>query len=381
MATIISICPYCGIGGVRATQASIGASATCPKCKSSFTVMPSDGLPGWAKEPQPTATEPRPPSSTTEETRPAAAIGMADITEPSPILSVEDRPKTKSKPATELIPEPEAEQDRASVPADMGLVVALVALTLVGVAVVASQFPYGRVVAALLAGLGLAGGIASLGAEGRAKLAGGLAILLHALFLLTVLLLPSWLSLDPWRAPTTDNRPVGPVSVEHGTGRLTPVSAADWIDASKYSWEHRDVRVTVRGVFIGPVDLLGPKDAKRTTKESYVSLRLRIANSGVEREIPLAGWAAGQGAGAVRVTDPSGNVLKPATFEENRQPDRGKPADHLFPGNSSEPRMIFAAPTEKAEWLHVQLPGSALGLTEDVRFLIGAGFLTRATKP
>src|SRR5689334_13075142 len=116
MATIISICPYCGIGGVRAPQASIGASATCPKCKSSFTVMPSDGLPGWAKEPPPPAAEP-PPSSSTQETKPAAAIGTADVTEPSPILSVEDRPKRKSKPAPAFAPEPESESDHSSVPA------------------------------------------------------------------------------------------------------------------------------------------------------------------------------------------------------------------------------------------------------------------------
>jgi hypothetical protein len=254
-------------------------------------------------------------------------------------------------------------------------------LTLVGIAVVASQFSYGRIVAAVVAGLGLAGGVASLGAEGRAKLAGGLAIVLHCLILLTVLLLPSWLSLDPWRGPPTDNRPDGPVSVEHGTGRLTPVSASEWVDASKYSWEDKDVRITVRTASIGPVELVGPKDAKRPTKEQYFGLRLRIVNSGVEREIPLSGWAAGQGAGMVRVTDPSGHVLKPATFEENRQPERGKPVEHLFPGNSSEPRLIFAAPTAKAEWLHVQLPGSALGLTEDVKFLVGGAFLTRATKP
>lgn len=378
MATIISICPYCGIGGVRAPQASIGASATCPKCKSSFTVMPSDGLPGWAKEPPLPAAEPL-SSSSTQETKPAAAIGMADITEPSPILPVEER--SKSKPAPAFTPEPESESDHSSVPADLGLVVALAALTLVGIAVVASQFSYGRVVAAVLAGLGLAGGVASLGAEGRAKLAGSVAIVLHSLILLAVLLLPSWLSLDPWRTPPTDNRPEGPVSLEHGTGRLTPVSAADWIDASKYSWEDKDVRVTVRGAFIGPVELVGPKEAKRPTKESYVSIRLRIVNAGVEREIPLSGWAAGHGAGTVRVTDPSGNVLKPATFEENRQPDRGKPIERLLPGNSSEPRLIFAAPTTKVEWLHVQLPGAALGLSEDVKFQIGGGFLTRAATP
>ena len=126
--------------------------------------MPSDGLPGWAKEEQPQPAESPSPSPSTEETRPAAAIGMADITEPSPILPTRERPKKKAKPLPALVPESEPDEpDHASVSADLGLVVALAALTLVGIAVVASQFSYGRVVAAVLAGLGLAGGVASLG--------------------------------------------------------------------------------------------------------------------------------------------------------------------------------------------------------------------------
>lgn len=101
MATIVAICPYCRAGGVRAPQASVGASATCPKCKSSFTVMPSDGLPGWAKEPQPAKvsgahTPVAEPPKPTDETKPVAAMGMADVTEPSPILPHDERVKVKS---------------------------------------------------------------------------------------------------------------------------------------------------------------------------------------------------------------------------------------------------------------------------------------------
>jgi hypothetical protein len=205
---------------------------------------------------------------------------------------------------------------------------------------------------------------------------------LHALILLIVILLPSWLSLDPWRGPATVNeRPDGPVALEHGTGKFTAVSQADWIDASKYSWEHKDVRVTVRSAFIGPVELTGPKDAKRTPKDQYLRLRLRVANSGVAREITLSSWATGQGADSIRVSDPSGKALKPATFEENWQPDRGKPSDRLFPGKASEPHLIFVAPNGKVDWLRVQLPGSAFGMSEKIKFQIGSGFLSRNAAP
>ena len=267
MPTIVAICPYCRAGGVRAPQLAVGASATCPKCKSSFTVMPSDGLPGWAKEPQGSSVAPQ--VAPVEETKPAAAMGMADVTEPSPLLPVDERPKPRAtkNPAAAPAVEEESDPDDTAEPANIGLVVALVALILVGVAVVASQFPYGRIIATVIAIVGLVGGLSSLGAEGRAKQAGGLAIGLHALVLLFVLLLPSWLRLDPWTGAEVDEGPQGPVAKEHQSGRTQALSQADWIDASRSSWEFKDLRVTVRSAYIGPVELLGPKDIKRTPKE------------------------------------------------------------------------------------------------------------------
>src|SRR6188472_3377925 len=79
MTTIVAMCPYCRAGGVRAPATAVGALATCPKCRSSFTVIPSD-------EPLPGATGPsaNPPVGG-GETRPAAAL--PDVTEPSPVLT------------------------------------------------------------------------------------------------------------------------------------------------------------------------------------------------------------------------------------------------------------------------------------------------------
>src|SRR5262245_37369789 len=220
MPTIVAICPYCSAGGVRAPESAVGASATCPKCGSSFTVMPSDQVPSWASgtpaagggtAPNPTPA-PGPTAAPSAETLPAAA--MPDVTEPSPVSPDEEKPKRKAKPAPAA--GAETEPPAPAEPADVGLVLALVALILVGVAVVASQFPFGRFIAAVVAGLGLAGGLASLGAEGRARLYGGLAAGLHFLILVVVLLLPSWLNLDPWRGSPTEE-PKGPQAVEHGS--------------------------------------------------------------------------------------------------------------------------------------------------------------------
>ena len=38
---IIAVCPYCQIGRVRAPERAVGATANCPRCHSSFTVVDS----------------------------------------------------------------------------------------------------------------------------------------------------------------------------------------------------------------------------------------------------------------------------------------------------------------------------------------------------
>lgn len=390
MATIVAICPYCRAGGVRAPQSSVGASAVCPKCKSNFTVMPSDGLPGWAKEPQSakasgTHTPVDEPPKPIDETKPVAAMGSADVTEPSPILPFDERAKvkTKSKPKADPVPVvPEPEPHETAEPADMGLVVALGALILVGVATIVSQVPYGRFAAVGIAAVGLLGGLASLGAEGRAKIAGGIAIGLNLFVLVLVLFLPSWLNLDPWRGPASDDTLKGPYVLEHGTGAHKSLSPTDWIEAGNSSWEFKDVRVTVRSAFVGPVELRGPKDAKKTTKEPYFQLLLQVANTGVERQLDLSGWASGQSLDAVLVTDSSGKQLKLATFEDGWLPDRGKPAERVLPGKTSDVRLIFASPSAKVDSFRLQLPGAAIGMAkEEIKFRIGSSFPSRSAVP
>jgi hypothetical protein len=156
-----------------------------------------------------------------------------------------------------------------------------------------------------------------------------------------------------------------------------PLSAGDWVEASRSSWEFDDLRITVTST-VGPVELIGPKDAKRTTKEHYFQLTVRVANTGARRQIPLSGWAAGQNTEGVRVTDSAGKVLTPATFEGGFAPENGRPVSQAMPGHASEARMIFTAPTPKSEFVRVQLPGAGVGVTDEIKFRVGAlGLLPR----
>src|SRR5262245_53803782 len=95
MPKIIAICPYCRRGGVRAQATAIGASAHCPKCKSSFTVLPEDNPPDWAAKANAEA-EFFYQSSPLAETR--AAKSLPDRTEPSPIATAEAPPRPKKRP-------------------------------------------------------------------------------------------------------------------------------------------------------------------------------------------------------------------------------------------------------------------------------------------
>ncbi len=384
MPTIIAICPYCRAGGVRASDSAIGASANCPKCKSSFTVMPEDDLPEWAAKAKPDATsfsapspeKSKPKSSPLEET--SSAASMADVTEPSPVLPAEPKPKAAAAPQPALprvAPVPAAAEsseapEPAAPPPDMSLVFALVALVLVGPAMLISQVPYGRAIALVVVVIGFVAGLLSLGGEGRAKSVGGLAMGLHVFAAIFLLFLPSWLGLDDWRG-TPEEEPKKPVIREHGTGMALPLVEGGWVEASNSSWEFADLRITMRSA-LGPVELHGPKDAKRMTKEPYLQLTVQVANIGADRAIPLSGWAAGQGAEGVRVVDSGGRTLTPATFEAGWAPERGRPATQAMPSHASEVVMVFTAPPAKTEFVRVQLPGAAVGVQDEIKFRAGA---------
>ncbi len=362
MSTIIAICPYCRAGGVRAPGTAIGASATCPKCKSSFTVMPSDDVPPDWDKPAPKKPTPTfaPPPPSLAETSPSAAL--PDVTEPSPVIPAEARPRPAPPP-------PEAESLRA--PADLGLVCALGSLCLVGPAMVATLLPYGRVIALVLCGAGLAAGVLALLAEGKARRVGALAVLLHLVALVVLLFFPRALDLDPWRgrtAPKLEHR--GPVAIENATGAPGSAAADDWLDAARYSWQNGDARVSVRAG-VGPVELVGPNGAKRTPKEQYLLLTLRVRNASFENDIALTGWAAGRDADGVRVTDAQGKPLALAKFADGWGPDPGVPVARAAPGHTSEVLLVFVAPLAKTDHVRVQLSGAAVGGKDDIKFRVG----------
>ncbi|AWM36153.1 hypothetical protein GobsT_60770 [Gemmata obscuriglobus] len=360
MPTFIAICPYCRAGGVRAPAGAAGASATCPKCRSNFTLAPEEHLPGWAKaEPGAAPAKPLPPA--VEETRSTAAL--PDVTEPSPVIPSEPYTAPVPRPAV-VAPVP------ARPPADTALVVALGAIILVGPAMLATQLPFGRAIGTGIAALGLLAGLMSFGANGKARLAASAAVLMHAAVAAILLLLPSWVGLASGPDEDGPKPPTGPVAVSHATGEAEPIAPGRWLDASKVSWQFGDARVVVRDASVGPIELTGPNGAKRATREPYLRIALRVRNTGTDQALPLTGWAAGRGASGVRVLDSTDRPLAPAAFDAGWEPDRGKPTERVLPGHTSEVVFVFAPPTRRAELVRVHLTGAPVGSRDDVSFRV-----------
>jgi len=345
----VALCPYCRAGGVRAPDHAVGASATCPKCKSNFTVYRDEFLPDRTGAVAETATH-------------AAA---ADVTEPSPVL--DDAPVARA-PAPTAAPVVAA---AAEVAADTALVVALGGLMLFGLGMVATLLPFGRAIGLGLCVLGLLAGLAALGGETKARRAGWAAGALNLVAAAVLLFAPAWLGLDPWFAAAED-APPDPVIVGHGgvEGGGNPNGV---IPAERASWAHDDLRVTVRPTAVGPVELVGPDGAKKKGRETVLLVTVRLTNTGAKRAIPLSGWAAGESAG-LRLTDTSGKAVARKSFEAGWRPLGPPKTTTLTPGNPLDLPFAFEAPSGRTESLRLVLDGAALGEPGAITFRIAGPF-------
>ena len=359
----VAVCPYCRVSKYRAPSRKRGTFVTCSKCREDFMLLPADDdrLPPVEYKLPPFAPLPTPAAAEVHET--ATADGPTEPVAPAPAEPAAIPAELYLRPAD--LPPPVRPPAAPAHHPDYALRMALAALGLVGVAVLASQLPYGRFVAAPLAAAGAVMGLLSvLGLEERPWLgwagagANGFAFLL-------VVAWPGWLGLSTWTPaadPETRQKPVTAVGRDG-----TPPRPADWVDAMKAVWEHDDVRVALTAVTAGPdepaaVGPAAPPAARPRKKDRTLRVTLKLTNVGVARAIEFNGWAAAPPAEPT-LTTAGGKALpaKPAA-----------PADPVLivPGKSAETTLAFAPPDGPPEDLRLELPAAAFGGTEPARFRI-----------
>lgn len=334
---IIASCPYCLEGSVRAPDRAVGLSATCPKCRSSFTIAAASET--YASS-----------SSTTTKT-----LAAKSETVTAAVTSVAERPAP-----VDVAPLPAPTKvDEPTMPWS------LTAIALAGIGLIATQFPYGRFVALGCAGFGLLIACFAWLLADRKRTATHVAPAVTAFVIFLVVALPSWLGFSSWKSLDLpdDSKTVKALSSDGST----PIPV-EWVDIQKASWLYDDIQVSAPLVAINTLEVTGLKGLKSRTKEKYLQIRVLVKNVGVARKLEFVGWKSD--APRPKVTDPQGNVLAIKVFEAPGEAgDRPQPAG-LFPGKSAEQLFLFQPPAKPVEFLRFELPGVAFGETEPVKLQI-----------
>lgn len=279
---IVSVCPYCNRGRVRASEDDLGTTAKCPSCGSEFTVIPTE-------EPATTAVSSAGSSGGFGSSSVVPAVFAEDTAHrrspppaPPEPLAAETLPDAKPVPADDT-PDPEDLPDPARLPAMVTVAVALSG-------VVAWMIPdYGRLVWLGLAVVSAGVGGWSLLAADRTKRFAWIALGAAGGSLLLCLLLP-WMLGEGWwpaRGYNADEAVAVGANGEQTDGRKP-------IDATKAVWFKDGVRVAVVSVQRGTEDVTtpAPKGKKPVVKKSPEVLKVvvEVSNEGCPTAVPFAGW-------------------------------------------------------------------------------------------
>lgn len=301
----IALCPHCRNSRFRVPLNKRGETVRCPKCGESFTLIPCDEMPA--------------------ETWAAAPVGAVEAQQATPVADTGDEPRQMAQ----------------------------FALGAVGVALIISQLPYGRMVAVFLAlgGCTLAG-LSLLGLERRRWLGWG-GIGLNAILLATLVAFPSSLGLSGWLPETQ-------IADDTQQQESEP---EEWIDAGEAAWELDGVRVALTFANVGP-DL-----AKPGTPDRYLWVGVKVTNLG-KQPLDFAQWDVLTGNRPTLTT-------KNGTPISGKQLVKSEPKKPIAAGKSVECVLVFEATAADAGDLLLQLPGGAFGGNTSVRFRIPATHISR----
>ena len=361
-----AVCPHCREAKLKAPFAKRGKLVDCPKCGRPFMLIPENehtaplvdyDLDAPGKERR------RKKKSAVEAPPEPAAAGPTEPTAPAA-----SEPTTA---AADLAPTPFAAPPAPrSDHRDYPLVMALVGIGVVGVAVLSSQVPYGRIVGTALAAVGLLlAGLSLPGLEKRPWL-GWTGVGLNLFALVMLVLLPGWLGISDWVPQGNPDAGPKPVTAVGRDGSLP--RPAEWVDADRAVWEQGDVRVAVTSVTVGPADPEAPR-AQGKKKETVLRIGLKVTNVGVARAVEFTGWAVAPAEPKLATA-----VGKPVAVKNSGLPSG---AATIYPGKSAEFALTFEPPSGPPDDYRLELPAQAFGGTDPVKFQIPQSMLRGRPQP
>jgi hypothetical protein len=320
-------------------------------------------------------------AETKKQSSPTELLDESAANESSQTEELDDRgelveqaaPVSKAPVVIDMPAPPEAEED-----VQVSFVLAMIAISLAGIGLVASQFPYGRIGTVALCAIGLVVGFFAMATVDRRWRWPVVGMSINAVALVLATLLPNWLGISAWRPPASIIDDETLVKMMPYGGGPAVVAEDGWVDASKGSWQLGDLRVTLMTAWVGVPDFVLSKDKSKNEvrpkppKEKKLQISLRLANVGAARRLEYGSWneTAPKEAVPVRLWQTSNAVelvpksLATATFEGGWDvTGRGAKAT-IFPGMTCDDLLIFDAPAPEADALRLELPPWAFGVTD-----------------
>lgn len=381
-------CPFCHLRVQNVPHDLAGSSTTCPRCRNLYTLSASSdpemevtvgprrkarrpaviAEPERLSEPPPAPPPPSPP--------PAVSKTYGDWTK---LDSKAETPKPEPRsdvppPAPTSSPAPITSAPAAKPRTINTLGVA--SLLAASLALVSAAIPSAGGLCLLLAGVSMVFGMLGLASwllnnNGAGYACAGL--LGSIVLLLVAFVRPTSLGVDlqslewwEWGAPGQTLVPL-----DNTGGQPRAVGDLEWVDARTGAIQQGDFQVSVQSAKIKAVKPPQPPDA---AVEKSLVLELRVQNVGTRRSVGYKSWAEVYPGNSPLLKDNQGTAYRAVGTQADPVEILGDGL--LHPGKSHRDALTFEAPATTVEYLHLELPATAIGARGKFRLMIPRAMIT-----
>jgi hypothetical protein len=396
----IAECQYCK-SHIRATDSSMGMSATCPRCGNCFTLAPMANPRAEVKNKK-KAYRKRVPSPHDEiedvqaksvDKRPSSAAVLTGSEEPPAAAPTETNatlrtdddapPLVDDRPAAPVLTDDDAGEPpftprrrRRRPISKLGTLAFLCG----SVALLLAQFPFLQVAILPVAGLGLLlgmiGYVVAATSQERHLFLPIVGSVVSGLVLIIAALFPGWIGIDRRASDVAAQIKASRQVVVPMRGDVTEtprtVDAEGWIDAASGVLQQHDLRLSLLSAVVD-VPQIKMEGKQKPAKDRFLIVRLRIQNVGAARKIPYASWntpVAGADKSEPVLTDNQGKTYERKAFGPDVEVFGQTRKAEVYPGRFVEDVLFFEAPPATIDYLRLELPLAACDLPGKCRLQI-----------